>query len=125
MKRKCICKNREAGRKPAAVCLSLILPQKLLPLKLSYLYKRLKIIREEPLPTKLQLTWRPHGTYDLGVHQADRGAVFEIIPVLAVQPLTQELHRGLSTVIPPGWHVDIIYKHHLSRIQHRRLNKEL
>ncbi len=62
---------------------------------------------------QLLLTRWAHSTYDLDIHQIYHGAVLHVIPVPVVQPLAQQLHRGLSTIDLPGWHVHIIHKYHL------------
>lgn len=70
---------------------------------------------------RLLLTRWSHSTYDLDIHQVDHGAVLHVIPVPVVQPLAQQLHRGLCTINLPGWHVHIIHKYHLIRCKIRIL----
>lgn len=75
---------------------------------------------------ELLLTRWSHSTYDLDIHQVDHGAGLQVIPVPVVQPLAQQLHRGLSTVNLPGWHVHIIHKYHLikNNIRMLRINTD-
>lgn len=64
---------------------------------------------------QLLLTRWSHGTHNLNIHQVDHGAVLHVIPVPMIQPLAQQLHRGLGTIHLPCWHVHIIHKYHLIR----------
>ena len=58
---------------------------------------------------------RAHGGHELSVHQLHGRVLLEVIPVPMVQPLSQQLDRGLRSVHLSCRHVEVIHKHNLWR----------
>lgn len=57
----------------------------------------------------LSTSWRPHGRYKQHIDYVQFGGVLLVIPVTMINPLSQQLNWGLSTIHLFSWHVQIIY----------------